>query len=244
MSANVVVIDEAAFVKKQLFLNTIFPLLQEGATSMIALTTPGNDQAFINKIVQFVDENGDPYINFQSVGLMCDACKVDKKYGMNCQHMPWVLPDNISTRGRDKVKKFYEFDHARGLKELMGIVSDDEGHVFSPTDINYLLSNESIVSISRPAKVAFLFQDPSGGGRSRHALAAFVLTGEKRVVCYTRLTDRVGAVSPLCRSRHERRRTPPHPLRPRCRPALRPPLVHHHHHPLLPHSTVPAVARL
>jgi hypothetical protein len=68
------------------------------------------------------------------------------------------------------------------LQELYGISTTSDQLLFAEKDIDAYMSAKSLVSIAKPVEAVYLFHDPSGGGRSLHALSAFVQARDVRVV--------------------------------------------------------------
>jgi len=117
LGAELLVVDEAGFVKDDLFMSTLIPLLTERNCSMIALTTPGESNAFISRAQKYKDKYGNPVLNYVNIGLMCDACQeLPKHIGIHCRHMPWIVPDTIDEGGREKANYLYQEDHSRAMK--------------------------------------------------------------------------------------------------------------------------------
>jgi hypothetical protein len=117
LSANLLIVDEAGFVRDDLFMSTLIPLLTERDCCMIALTTPGENGSFISRASSYKDKYGHPVLKYVSIGLMCDDCKLLPTHvGISCRHLPWVIPDTIDESKRDKANDLYRDDVSRAMK--------------------------------------------------------------------------------------------------------------------------------
>ena len=97
-------VDEAAYVKSDLFKKTIAPLLQEKECAMIAMSSPSDTSSFVYKLSKKLGRDGLPIINYVVIGTQCDDCanppkdpanpskKLKKSFGVACKHVPWKLP--------------------------------------------------------------------------------------------------------------------------------------------------------
>lgn len=70
-----VIIDEAAYINKQLYDETIRALTNMKDCGLIAISTPLGPDNFVSMLIDMKDENGDPFYNVMHMMAICDKCK-------------------------------------------------------------------------------------------------------------------------------------------------------------------------
>lgn len=95
-SAEVVVLEEAAFMNPELFFQVVVPLLGVKNTAVLAISTPQDEFNYYTELMALKDEKGASLFYSIVLGLVCDACK---KTGEACNHLLAMSPDwKVSAR--------------------------------------------------------------------------------------------------------------------------------------------------
>jgi len=98
----VVILEEAAHLKPQLFQNVIVPLLTVEHTAMLAITSPGDEQNYISVTQDLKNADGDEMFLNIKIGLMCEKCLSQGKD--ICPHKRKSLPAWKSEERHDLVR--------------------------------------------------------------------------------------------------------------------------------------------
>ena len=93
VTANVIIMEEAAFIEPALFNEVIVPLLGVEGTAVLAITTPEQDlDNYFTILMDLKDPETDEDL-FKTIrlGLACEACVAAGK-GAECTHMAHLAP--------------------------------------------------------------------------------------------------------------------------------------------------------
>lgn len=66
--------DEAAYVNKGLFFETIVPLLGMQTAALICISTPLTEMNWFSALLNAKDEDGSLFFNIVRIGLVCKKC--------------------------------------------------------------------------------------------------------------------------------------------------------------------------
>lgn len=171
------VVDEAAYVAKGLFFETILPLLEMKVAALICISTPLDELNWFSSLLEAKDEEtGDLFFFVVRIGLVCKACLQLPQAEMGkCSHKVDQIPPWKSGPRHKRVQSLYRFDKEdRGLRETAGIIIGAENTVFSITQLRKLFDAETMPIYTPdpnyiPDRI-LLVADPDAGGPSSLAI--------------------------------------------------------------------------
>ena len=153
------------------------------ATALIGLSSPGNSQNYFSKLLKLTVSDTDKSLWFKVVDclLVCKACqKLDKAEQLQCQHVKsgahW-----LSVNKSKRLKRLYSTDPATALRELMGIITDDNDQCYDKNDILKTFDLPHVGISSAPKQIC-ISCDPCGGGASKMAITSGYYASELNFV--------------------------------------------------------------
>jgi len=153
------------------------------ATAFIGLSSPGDSANFFSKLLTLTERDGSNELFFRVINclLVCKPCqKLSKEEQMNCNHVKsgchW-----LSVNKTKRLKRLYAADPATALRELSGIVSDDNEPCFDRNDILRIFDLPHVDPKTTP-KYVLVSCDPSGGGASKMAITSGYFDAELNFV--------------------------------------------------------------
>lgn len=165
MGANLIIIDEMAYIPSDLFFKVIVPILQMADTALFGLSSPEGSQNFFSKLINL--KAGDqPFFRVCDCQLICEDCrKLKPDEQVLCNHVKQQAKWLSSKKG-ERMKLLYGADSTTIAKEMMGVIADDFVPCFPQDLIQDMFALPSVVTTSSP-KYVFVTIDPSGGGVSQ-----------------------------------------------------------------------------
>jgi hypothetical protein len=168
VGGDVLVLEEAAFIDHNVFLQVIVPLMQMENTSLIAISTPQGEDNFYSKMFDLTDASGRPFFVTMRVGLICDACRK-----LNAKSCPHVVAANVrppwqSDLKHDLVTALYDGNENMRQAEILGQTVDDQSACFAPADVENFLKRHLVVQNDR-VRTILTAMDPNGGGAGSEA---------------------------------------------------------------------------
>ena len=120
------------------------------------------------------DPQGKPFFNVIEVEFLCADCKAtgDEKVMAKCRHRDYLKPEWKAADKADRVSSMYEGQESVQLRENQGVIADSERNRYKSALLDSFFSNDAYRSKYSP-RVIYLSCDPSGGGDSEMAFAAF-----------------------------------------------------------------------
>ena len=117
------------------------------------------------------DDSNELFFKVVDFVLICKSCrKLSKEDQFKCNHIQsgthW-----LNDRKKKRLKRLYASDPAAGLRELVGLVTDDNDACFDHLDIVETFALEHIECVAAPKKI-YVSVDPCGGGASRMAICS------------------------------------------------------------------------
>ena len=171
---DVIVLEEAAFIDTEVFLQVVVPLLQLENTALIAISTPQGSDNYYSKLFTLTDASGRPFFTTLRVGLICPKCQAENK--QECPHViaadtkpPWQ-----SDAKHDLVCALYGNRTDLMAAEIMGAAVDDKSAAFDPAEVKRAIGRTLRVDARRVQHVLTAC-DPNGGGSSEMALISVCL---------------------------------------------------------------------
>ena len=160
-TADVIVLEEAAHLKPQLFHNVIVPLLTVEHTAMLAITSPGDEQNYISVIQDLQNADGEPLFYNIKIGMMCEKCLKEGKE--KCKHELKRLPNWKSESRHDIVRAVYGQNQEAMKREAEGLIVSNRVYLFGKKDVDALAEREAY-QFEYDVQLIEIGIDPSGGG--------------------------------------------------------------------------------
>jgi len=157
----VIILEEAAHLKPQLFHNVIVPLLTVEHTAMLAITSPGDEQNYISVIQDLKDPDGGELFYNIKIGMMCEKCLKEGKE--KCGHELKRLPNWKSESRHDIVRAVYGQNQEAMKREAEGLIVSNRVYLFGKKDVDALESREAY-HFEYDVQLIEIGIDPSGGG--------------------------------------------------------------------------------
>ena len=76
-TADIIILEEAAYLKPELFHQVIVPLLTVDHTALLAISSPGDEMNYYSILQDLKNAYGDPLFLNIRIGLACDRCIAD-----------------------------------------------------------------------------------------------------------------------------------------------------------------------
>lgn len=160
---NMIILDEAAYVKERMFLHTILPVAQQLRTILICISTPCETQNWFTKMKFKKTSKGEPVFKYIDLTLICSECqKLPHSDSIKCKHLDYKRPMHLSSEKRARFESIYEDDSETMTREMFGVSIDDKtNRCFRDEHIDDYMSD--LVIINERQTVVYISIDPSGG---------------------------------------------------------------------------------
>jgi hypothetical protein len=169
-----IIVDEAAFISEDLFLQVIVPVLKQSGTVFIGLTTPENMNAPIMQIYNTRDENGDFIIPSIRIGQICAECQ---RLSRICTHEDNALAAGSSHSKTAKYQRLYT-NQALFMQEMFGQASRSGMDYFQAAWLANLLEKPPVDLRVSPGvsmlDMIMITIDPAMGGSCEWGLCACI----------------------------------------------------------------------
>ncbi len=155
-----IIVDEGNFIKPDVYLQSIFPVVQGKNIVLIILTTPLGQDNETTRLFNTKDDDGKPIIRAVRIGRSCDACREARTL---CTHVENATGEGLSKRKRKAFMNFYADQMHVAMREYTGETSDDSVEIYKKEWIQRLLRRKPFET---PALIDMLFVsiDPAQGG--------------------------------------------------------------------------------
>ena len=180
VGADIVIMEEAAFMDTKVFYEVIVPLLEVENTALICISTPQDSMNFYSEMFNMKLPNGEGLFNTLEVKLACDDC-LKGDHPERCVHMTDEIPPWKSVAKFDMIKAIYGNKVELLQRESMGLVTEDMMSVFKQKYVEALYNSEKMKLTKEPAFV-FIATDPNGGGSSDMAIVSLVIEYNKIII--------------------------------------------------------------
>jgi len=106
-SAEIVILEEAAFMSPDMFFQVIVPLIGVKNTALLGITTPQSGFNYFNDLMNLKGADGESLFLCYKVGMVCEACTKHKRA---CNHKlsmnPYVAqPVCVGGGGRGEARR-------------------------------------------------------------------------------------------------------------------------------------------
>lgn len=165
MSAKIIILEEAAYIKPKTIKTICFPLMQVGYCTTIAITSPESQGHFLNRLMEIRWPNGETIFAIEQDGMSCEACM---KLQKPCTHKLGNLPDHKPPEGLMKVDLLMADDPEFRDRELRGVVHNTKRFIISRDQIAALRDRAPFEFTPGKPDVLYTGIDPSGAGTGSH----------------------------------------------------------------------------
>ena len=162
-TANVIVLEEAAFIDPQVFFQVVVPLMGVRHTAVLAITSPDDEFNYFSEVIELKNEHDQPLFHSIKIGLMCDSCQ--QRGVAKCPHRIHRLPHWKSAERQRKVEAIMAGDEKLMLRETRGMIVGSRNFVFQPDWLD-VLYRKPLYSWQMNVQWLSIGIDPSGGGGS------------------------------------------------------------------------------
>lgn len=178
VGADVIILEEAAYIDLDLFKEVIVPLLEMKDARTIMISTPINSFNFFSKLLSLRGPNGSLVFLTYDVSLVCPRCRRGPNPEL-CRHRVHLLPKWKSVKAMDLAQMIMEDDTTTLLRESRGMIMDECGGFFKTSDVEQTFESPpwdpSPVEYPRYVLVTLDPNTRSGKGSSDMALMAGTL---------------------------------------------------------------------
>lgn len=202
--ADLLILEEAAFVTSTLMTQGILPMMREKRTRMFAISTPSTVSGSVfGGMMNLKDDGGAPLLKVINLSEMCDKCIEEQKTECNCKDHVLVTPPWIANEKELIVRKLYDSLNAMDdlRRELSGIsIQGDQMSAFvvapmkklsfllldkekKDGDENWAWVDARHIKACDRVRDVYIAVDPSGGGgNSDTAIVTFTIIDKRTVV--------------------------------------------------------------
>jgi hypothetical protein len=161
-------VDEGNFVKEDVYLEALLPVVQQKNTILIILTTPlGLDNA-TSRLFDQRDDKGKHIIHTVRIGASCADCKAAR---VLCKHNESATGEGLSRKKRDKFMFFYQEKVHVALREFGGEPGDSGRTMFKNEWLLDLIQKQPHETLN-VAKFIMVGIDPAQGGKCEWGFCA------------------------------------------------------------------------
>jgi len=177
-----ILLEEASRLDEAVFQEVCIPLLGVSYTSLIAISTPLDENNFFSQLLKARKPNGTPLFKTLQIQLICQACLDAQK--TECPHLAQNLPQWKSSARAELVKDLMANDTQMFLREAAGIITNRDAPAFERADVEWVFANPvSVFQVVPQDQMVWIVVDPSGGGFSYTSAVATVLdTNTKELI--------------------------------------------------------------
>jgi hypothetical protein len=157
VGGNIVIMEEAAYINKETFLEIVVPVLSLEDACLIGLST--KDKAPSNFFNQLLKND---YFYKHEISYICEPC-LAKGVRKMCKHKLDSIP-HWSSEGRVEMiqQLFGEENEDRFQRENLGVVEDTGPECFSERKIQQILTVPRY-GLSKPPRFVYICFDPEAG---------------------------------------------------------------------------------
>jgi hypothetical protein len=170
---KVVILEEASRLDEEVFTEVCLPLLGVNNTSLVAISTPLEENNFFSQLLAAKKPNGSSLFKNLQIQLICNKCRSEKK--LDCPHNANNLPRWKSAARNDLVKELMSGNRDMWLREQAGVITTKDTSAFDRPSVEKAFADENRWGLMRfvpDDNTLFVSIDPAGGGFSQTAITA------------------------------------------------------------------------
>ena len=160
-TGRLILVEEAAFLKEEMFKQVIVPLLGVVGTVMLMISTPDDEYGYYVELMNTKNEHGEPMFKTIRIGLSCDAC-VKTGTMAQCVHVVRNFPPWKTAGLLAKQSPIMARDSKTNARENYGVLASDRQFVFGKNYIQTWFTGLR-VRLFDPVDTVFMAVDPAGG---------------------------------------------------------------------------------
>ncbi len=176
-TANIVVMEEAGFVKAEVVQYSMVPLMGVKHTVMLAISTPSDkDNYFATLFNMTFPDTGERVFKCIPIGLACESCR-KRNITVKCMHMIYNLPSWKDLSGHELQVRMLSEDAAR--QETFA----EQMNARIPCFPHYLLDalwSRGMKHVTGRDGVIFIGVDPSRGGTGTSSTAMIAILYDRQ----------------------------------------------------------------
>jgi hypothetical protein len=153
-TADVVILEEAAHMDKQVFFQVVVPLLGVKHTAVLAISTPDDEYNYYTQLLEL------GLFKTIKIGLTCESCQA---MGLPCTHVIKKLPSWKTQSRQAMIQMVLASDPELCARETRGLVMSTKLFVLDRIWIKKFMEREPY-ALKENAQVLHMGIDPSGGG--------------------------------------------------------------------------------
>lgn len=171
-NANVIYVDEAAYVSQDLVYEVIVPLLGIKDTVLFMISTPSDSYNIFSRIMKMKDSKGRNLFLIIDLELACEICK-EKGAPERCTHRLEHLPPWKSASKQELMNALMADKKQTMARENYGIVTDDGQSYIPKAAIDRWFAQPRVeITARNPAHVVVVCVDPNdNGGKNASEMA-------------------------------------------------------------------------
>jgi hypothetical protein len=127
---DLIILEEAAFIPQDVWLEVVIPLIEVRNTALVAISTPLDSSNYYSTLIAMKDEDGKDVFDVLQAQAACAACVEQLDDPSKCPHVQLERPSWKSKEKQQVVKAMYEGNQQTLMRESMGIVTETSGGVF------------------------------------------------------------------------------------------------------------------
>jgi len=169
---DLVILEEAAFIATEVWMEVVIPLLEVRDTGLIAISTPLDQSNFYSTLVQMTDPaSGQKVFEVLEARAACAQCIETLEDPSKCPHMMLERPAWKSKQKQNVVKALYSGNKGMLLRESLGVVTDTAEGIFMKKTVRAMFDKPR-VDTPLDVKHVYVAIDPTGGGPSKFAIVS------------------------------------------------------------------------
>jgi hypothetical protein len=175
LAVTQILLDEAAFMNRQLILGDVVPMLGVRGRSIVVVSTPPTVRgaAFFSELFDAVLDDGTRVFAQIVLEAICATCKEAKLD--TCPHMAHIRPQ-WKDEHRDRVQRaIYAGDMSHYRREVLGLMESPDLYCFDDKSVIHAFDRPPHTFRSPPHSI-ILCIDPSGGGSGSDTSWVFLST--------------------------------------------------------------------
>lgn len=168
VGGNLLILEEAAFIDTQLFLEVVVPLLQMETCSLIAISTPQSGSNYYSELFTLKGPDNKPFFTTIRIGMACKVCEA-KGVAESCTHQASIRPPWQSEEKSDLMQALYGSRTDLLNREVKGLITNNKDAVYDQDMVDRAMKRELVINTASVNSVLTAC-DPNGGGTSEMCL--------------------------------------------------------------------------
>ena len=170
---DLVILEEAAFIAPEVWMEVVIPLLEVKNTALAAISTPLDSSNFYSTLLTMKDERGEPVFEVLEARAACAKCIETLPDPSKCPHVNLERPSWKSKEKQSVVKALYSGNQEMLMRESLGVVTEGSGGVFMKQCVKHMFER---ARTTMPQDVTHVYtaMDPTGGGPSLFAIVSLI----------------------------------------------------------------------